>query len=176
MPYCRSNLERATPVDACTPAAASAGDVGDDAAMRAAVRRPYAAVRIPLAMLLRYADCVPFPRGTEARLRSHFAEPPRQCGRGYDIRPCLRREHSDCAHALQRGVVMLRSRNFGYDFALVNMHVGFGCLGAQKNEVRIYVSHLDSDEYVHVGTEASLAAALRAVDRMYRRAADAHLS
>jgi hypothetical protein len=175
MPYCRSKIEGDTPADGGTPAVTGADDAAGDARMRAAVRRPYAAVRIPLAMLLRYASCVPFPRGTETRLRAHFAAASDKCGRGYDIHPRLRGQHRDGAPALPRGVAMLRSRTFGYAFALVHMHAGFGFLGAHKNEVRIYVSHLDSDEYVHVETAASLAAALRAVDRMYCQAADAHL-
>lgn len=74
------------------------------------------------------------------------------------------------------GLIVLTSRNFGYDFALVMEGGTKGFLGRRRTEVRILRSHCGRDSFTAAGAAPSLAKAMRVIDQMYYDAAAAHLA
>ena len=77
--------------------------------------------------------------------------------------------------ALVRDAVKLRSRNLGYDFALVKIDGGRSILGAPKDLVKIYIRKSGDRHYYYLDTATGLCRALNMIDRMYEEAAEGHL-
>lgn len=93
----------------------------------------------------------------------------------YDIE--LTNEGMDygATEVLVRGAMKLRSRNLGYDFALVKFGGGRSILGASKDLVKVYIRKSGDRCYYYLDTATSLCKALDMIDRIYEEAAEGHL-
>jgi hypothetical protein len=101
----------------------------------------------------------------------------RRISLAYDItavrgnQPIYTQQHEEIEPA---AAIVLRSRNFGYDFALVKAEAGTSLFGMPRQGVLIYRSRLGENNFTRLQMAASLAKALTLIDRMYCQAAELH--
>lgn len=96
----------------------------------------------------------------------------------YDITAFCASESIEVSNLEDRppaNIIRLRSRNFGYDFALVRADADFNLFRSSRHVVHIYRSMLDEDNYTYLQMATSLAKARELIDRMYLQAAELHL-
>jgi hypothetical protein len=117
----------------------------------------------------------PFSPADGVLVLAHFQKAAARNKYAYDIEPSFSIGVSGSNEALRNGIVKLSSKNFGYEFALINVDAGRGFFGGRKNVVRIYISNLHADEYSYLRSASSLSKALRTIDKMYCKAAKLHL-
>lgn len=102
----------------------------------------------------------------------HLSKAAAKIGYDYDIKRVftLRQKSKDLTT-----VIMLQSRNFGYDFALVKVDSHAHQYLFEALAVKIFISVVDDGYYVPLETVPGLMAALNAIDRRYCVAAHSHL-
>ncbi|NEX62717.1 hypothetical protein [Noviherbaspirillum galbum] len=111
----------------------------------------------------------PYDAAAGEKLHARLMIAARRAGPHYDLVLAADRQ------LLAKGVVRLRSKNFGYEFALVQTSAGTGLFGKAKMRIRIYRSHLSGDRYTLVHTASGLSEAIRYVNRAYQEALRSHL-
>lgn len=116
------------------------------------------------------ATSVSYSLADKALLQVHLQTAGARIGFDYDVRAM------DGSDLPTRGVIQLTSKNFGYDFALVQVDNGRGMFGLRKKIIRMYASPGNTKDYAFIGEARSLSRALRRIDTMYREAANAHLA
>ena len=105
----------------------------------------------------------PYSDTEKAAVFIHLRKARKEIGYGHDIRV------TDEQSAPAIGRIVLSSRNFGYDFALLNVTHG------STSHVEIYRSNQGSDKYTRAAHADDVGSALKMIDKMYRDAAKAHL-
>ncbi|HJV51812.1 MAG TPA: hypothetical protein VJ652_10150 [Noviherbaspirillum sp.] len=118
---------------------------------------------------------IPFTPADAACLRSRFAAPRMKRRHIYDLELLGAPHEGTEPDALRKGVVIVGSRNLGYDFKLIHVGAGRGVFGAPRTAVRIYVGKRGSGRYALLTSASSLARALAVIDRIYAEAAERHL-
>lgn len=104
-------------------------------------------------------------------LRTHMKKATACVGYGYDMERIL---FTGWHEHRQVGVVWLRSRKFGYDFAL-RAGTRSGSHFGSRRPVDIYISLLGKGDYEFLETAHDVLAALRSIDKRYQAAARKHL-
>lgn len=120
--------------------------------------------------LLRNAATVAYEATARECLGAHFTNAAARIGYDYDVKEIAAQD------SLAAGLIQLTSRNFGYDFALVQVNDGRGFFGFPRKCVRIYFSNCNANEYGYLTSARSLPKALSIIDLMYKKAAEAHLA
>lgn len=122
-----------------------------------------------------FASRLPFTSSDAAYLDARFSGQASKRKQLYDIELTNDGMDYGATDALVRGAVKLRSRNLGYDFALVKIGGGRSLLGAPKDLVNIYIRKSGNRRYYYLHTATNLRKALNMIDRMYEEAAEGHL-